>query len=86
MSTSPVGKEGGDVPTETDHVEITEGRAKILFPNSNEVFYNPVQEFNRDLRYRSYQDHSQLRGPKCIIPLHGARGHYIPLVTDWSMW
>ena len=32
-------------------VEITEGRAKILFPSSNEVFYNPVQEFNRDLRY-----------------------------------
>lgn len=31
-------------------VEITEGRAKILFPSSNEVFYNPVQEFNRDLR------------------------------------
>lgn len=32
------------------HVEIQEGKAKILFPNSNEVFYNPVQEFNRDLR------------------------------------
>ena len=32
------------------HVEIQEGKAKILFPSSNEVFYNPVQEFNRDLR------------------------------------
>ena len=32
-------------------VKITEGRACILFPSSNEVFYNPVQEFNRDLRY-----------------------------------
>lgn len=31
-------------------IEITEGRAKILFPDTNEVFYNPVQEFNRDLR------------------------------------
>ena len=31
-------------------VEISEGRAKILFPSHNEVFYNPVQEFNRDLR------------------------------------
>ena len=31
-------------------VEITEGRARVVFPNSNEVFYNPVQEFNRDLR------------------------------------
>ena len=27
---------------------ITEGKATILFPNG-EVFYNPVQEFNRDL-------------------------------------
>ncbi|XP_077183391.1 tRNA (guanine(26)-N(2))-dimethyltransferase isoform X2 [Paroedura picta] len=28
---------------------ITEGKAKIIFPRANEVFYNPVQEFNRDL-------------------------------------
>ncbi|XP_020850808.1 tRNA (guanine(26)-N(2))-dimethyltransferase isoform X1 [Phascolarctos cinereus] len=28
---------------------ISEGAARIIFPNSNEVFYNPVQEFNRDL-------------------------------------
>lgn len=28
---------------------ITEGAAKIVFPSANEVFYNPVQEFNRDL-------------------------------------
>ena len=33
-----------------DAQEICEGRAKILFPNENEVFYNPVQELNRDLR------------------------------------
>lgn len=30
-------------------VKITEGKAEILFPDSNSVFYNPVQEFNRDL-------------------------------------
>lgn len=30
-------------------VEVTEGRARVIFPNSNRVFYNPVQEFNRDL-------------------------------------
>ena len=35
----------------SNHFEITEGSATILFPSSNEVFYNPVQEFNRDLRY-----------------------------------
>nr|XP_031363515.1 nascent polypeptide-associated complex subunit alpha, muscle-specific form-like [Lonchura striata domestica] len=28
---------------------ITEGRATIVFPSANEVFYNPVQGFNRDL-------------------------------------
>ncbi|KAJ1161033.1 hypothetical protein NDU88_001521 [Pleurodeles waltl] len=28
---------------------IEEGSTKIIFPNANEVFYNPVQEFNRDL-------------------------------------
>ena len=45
------GSEGGNSSTGLgDCVEITEGRAKILFPSSNEVFYNPVQEFNRDLR------------------------------------
>ena len=32
-------------------MEVREGRAKILFPSTNEVFYNPVQEVNRDLRY-----------------------------------
>lgn len=29
---------------------IQEGKATILFPKTEEVFYNPVQEFNRDLR------------------------------------
>ena len=31
-------------------VEVKEGHATILFPSRNKVFYNPVQEFNRDLR------------------------------------
>lgn len=30
-------------------VKITEGKAEILFADSNSVFYNPVQEFNRDV-------------------------------------
>ncbi len=33
-----------------ERVEVCEGQAKILFPSHNEVFYNKVQEFNRDLR------------------------------------
>lgn len=30
---------------------ITEGKAEVLMALSKNVFYNPVQEFNRDLRY-----------------------------------
>lgn len=36
----------GLLPGET---VVKEGKASILFPSANEVFYNPVQEFNRDL-------------------------------------
>lgn len=32
-----------------DTVEITEGSATIQFPSANEVFYNPVQQYNRDI-------------------------------------
>ncbi|KAJ1719263.1 RNA methyltransferase tRNA(m5U54)methyltransferase [Coemansia erecta] len=32
-----------------DYKQITEGQATILFPKHNEVFYNPVQKFNRDM-------------------------------------
>jgi tRNA (guanine26-N2/guanine27-N2)-dimethyltransferase len=28
---------------------VTEGKANILFPEGNQVFYNPAQEVNRDL-------------------------------------
>ena len=30
---------------------ITEGKAEVLLSSARNVFYNPVQEFNRDLRY-----------------------------------
>uniref|UniRef100_A0A8C9DFK6 tRNA (guanine(26)-N(2))-dimethyltransferase n=1 Tax=Prolemur simus TaxID=1328070 RepID=A0A8C9DFK6_PROSS len=36
-------------PREVQETTVTEGAAKIAFPSANEVFYNPVQEFNRDL-------------------------------------
>lgn len=36
-------------PPEAQETTVTEGAAKIVFPSANEVFYNPVQEFNRDL-------------------------------------
>ncbi|KAL7989287.1 hypothetical protein Chor_011953 [Crotalus horridus] len=50
MAQSPtVSTSGGNEPTENGEKVITEGKAKVIFPNANEVFYNPVQEFNRDL-------------------------------------
>ena len=41
---------GGGGGAGGDGVEVKEGYATILFPSRNRVFYNPVQEFNRDLR------------------------------------
>jgi len=40
---------------------VTEGKAKILFPTStNEVFYNPIQQFNRDLSIACIQEFTKL--------------------------
>uniref|UniRef100_A0A8C9PP16 tRNA (guanine(26)-N(2))-dimethyltransferase n=1 Tax=Spermophilus dauricus TaxID=99837 RepID=A0A8C9PP16_SPEDA len=52
---NPVAMENGtgpcreERPPTAQETTVTEGAAKIVFPSSNEVFYNPVQEFNRDL-------------------------------------
>ncbi|KAG5460707.1 MAG: LOW QUALITY PROTEIN: tRNA methyltransferase, partial [Olpidium bornovanus] len=43
------------------YVEITEGKATILFPKGNEVFYNPVQEFNRDMSIAAIRTWDKLR-------------------------
>ncbi|NP_001230379.1 tRNA (guanine(26)-N(2))-dimethyltransferase [Sus scrofa] len=40
---------GEEFPPEAQETTVTEGAAKIVFPSANEVLYNPVQEFNRDL-------------------------------------
>lgn len=45
-----------DVDNETGHIEVpagyklhTENSARLLLPDTNEAFLNPIQEFNRDL-------------------------------------
>ncbi|KAG0041419.1 RNA methyltransferase tRNA(m5U54)methyltransferase [Gryganskiella cystojenkinii] len=38
-----------DTPAPAGFKKVTEGQATILFPDTNEVFYNPIQEFNRDI-------------------------------------
>lgn len=40
---------GQDAQVAPKITPVTEGAATILFPSANEVFYNPVQQFNRDL-------------------------------------
>lgn len=46
QASAEVNTDAGLLPGET---VVKEGKAAILFPSANEVFYNPVQEFNRDL-------------------------------------
>merc|ERR1719431_1079161 len=37
---------------------VKEGQAEVLFPSLHDVFYNPVQEFNRDLSTAVIQAHA----------------------------
>ncbi|KAM4643781.1 tRNA (guanine(26)-N(2))-dimethyltransferase isoform 2-T2 [Amazona ochrocephala] len=51
---------------------ISEGQATILFPSANEVFYNPVQGFNRDLTCAVLTEFARLllqpKGIQVVIP------------------
>ncbi|XP_053195426.1 LOW QUALITY PROTEIN: tRNA (guanine(26)-N(2))-dimethyltransferase [Scomber japonicus] len=64
-SSPPVGL----LPGET---VVKEGKASILFPSANEVFYNPVQEFNRDLTCAVITEFARdvlaQRGVKVVVP------------------
>jgi tRNA (guanine26-N2/guanine27-N2)-dimethyltransferase len=42
-------------------LQVREGQAAILFPKKNQVFYNPVQEFNRDLSCAAIQQFVHIR-------------------------
>ncbi|KAK1885724.1 tRNA (guanine(26)-N(2))-dimethyltransferase, partial [Dissostichus eleginoides] len=72
--TPPVGL----LPGET---VVKEGKAAILFPSANEVFYNPVQEFNRDLTCAVLTEYARevlaQRGVKLVLP-----GETERVVTD----
>lgn len=45
---------------------VTEGSATILFPKKEDVFYNPVQQFNRDLSVLSIRAWSELYGDALV--------------------
>uniref|UniRef100_A0A671TJ50 tRNA (guanine(26)-N(2))-dimethyltransferase n=1 Tax=Sparus aurata TaxID=8175 RepID=A0A671TJ50_SPAAU len=59
----------GLLPGET---VVKEGKAAICFPSANEVFYNPVQEFNRDLTCAVITEFARdllaQRGVKIVVP------------------
>jgi len=40
---------------------VTEGKASIIFPSGNQVFYNNVQEFNRDISILVIRMFSEMR-------------------------
>lgn len=42
-------------PSTSEGVDITEGQATIQFASAKDVFYNPVQVFNRDLSVAGLQ-------------------------------
>lgn len=44
----------------TQYNTVTEGTATILFPKKNEVFYNPVQQFNRDMSIAAIRTWSEI--------------------------
>lgn len=44
-----ISNDHSDSTSNVEYYIMNEGKAFIKFPSSNEVFYNPVQEFNRDI-------------------------------------
>uniref|UniRef100_A0A8C3NN46 tRNA (guanine(26)-N(2))-dimethyltransferase n=1 Tax=Geospiza parvula TaxID=87175 RepID=A0A8C3NN46_GEOPR len=59
-------------PPGTGETLITEGSATIVFPGANEVFYNPVQGFNRDLTCAVLTEFARLwlrpKGIRVVLP------------------
>ncbi|KAK9366775.1 N2,N2-dimethylguanosine tRNA methyltransferase-domain-containing protein [Lipomyces kononenkoae] len=51
-------------PDESKYIFLTEGRATVLYENENQVFYNPVQQFNRDLSTCAIRAWSELYADK----------------------
>jgi N2,N2-dimethylguanosine tRNA methyltransferase len=47
--------EEGETCADSERKVIAEGKAEVLLSSARNVFYNPVQEFNRDLRYVRYK-------------------------------
>uniref|UniRef100_A0A6I8PK78 tRNA (guanine(26)-N(2))-dimethyltransferase n=1 Tax=Ornithorhynchus anatinus TaxID=9258 RepID=A0A6I8PK78_ORNAN len=81
MAGEPGRPEAGDpgrpprgAPAAGGEAVVTEGAARIVFPGANEVFYNPVQEFNRDLTCAVVTEFARLQ-----LAAKGIRGERPPL-------
>ncbi|XP_047676349.1 tRNA (guanine(26)-N(2))-dimethyltransferase isoform X2 [Tachysurus fulvidraco] len=63
---------------------VKEGKASVLFPGANEVFYNPVQEFNRDLTCAVITEFARetlaQRGVRIIVP--GEKDRVVVSLTE----
>ncbi|XP_053085437.1 tRNA (guanine(26)-N(2))-dimethyltransferase isoform X2 [Pangasianodon hypophthalmus] len=63
---------------------VKEGKASVLFPGANEVFYNPVQEFNRDLTCAVMTEFARetlaQRGVRIIVP--GEKDRVVVSLTE----
>ncbi|KAM4676225.1 tRNA (guanine(26)-N(2))-dimethyltransferase isoform 2-T2 [Discoglossus pictus] len=64
--------EGVTVSEGAGETVITEGKASVIYPNANQVFYNPVQEFNRDLTCAVITEFARMqllqKGIKILVP------------------
>lgn len=56
-----------------DYNVVREGKAEILFPKAETVFYNPVQQFNRDLSVSCIKAWDNLYGSQARNGRHGRR-------------
>ncbi|XP_069739236.1 tRNA (guanine(26)-N(2))-dimethyltransferase isoform X2 [Phaenicophaeus curvirostris] len=63
---------GSGDPPGAGEALVTEGRATIICPGGNEVFYNPVQGFNRDLTCAVLTEFARLqlqpKGIRVVLP------------------
>jgi hypothetical protein len=52
-----------------EYIVVKEGSAKMLFPKAGDVFYNPVQEMNRDLSIAVLNRFSKIRKEERIAAI-----------------
>ncbi|KAK9464492.1 tRNA methyltransferase [Lipomyces arxii] len=62
-------------------VHLKEGKATVLFENENQVFYNPVQQFNRDLSCCAIRAWSEEYAASRKVRKRTSNGDVRPFIT-----